>query len=57
MKELIAEYNAIPDDDAHKDEAKAKWRVLVASLPEGFCLSCHDGDELPAAQNDVYSAP
>ncbi len=39
MKELIAEYNQIPDDDAHKDEQKAKWRVLVASLPEGFCLA------------------
>ncbi|MFA6619604.1 MAG: hypothetical protein WCS90_00505 [Bacilli bacterium] len=39
MKELIAEYNAIPDDDAHKVEQKAKWRVLVASLPEGFCLA------------------
>jgi hypothetical protein len=37
MRELIAEYNAIPDEDR---EAKiAKWRVLVASLPEGFCLA------------------
>lgn len=38
MEELIAEYNAIPQDDEHKDELKSKWRVLVASLPEGFCL-------------------
>ncbi len=38
MKELINEYNAIPVDDEHKDELKSKWRVLVASLPEGFCL-------------------
>ena len=37
MRELIAEYNAIPEEDR---EAKiAKWRVLVASLPEGFCLA------------------
>lgn len=39
MKELVAEYNAIPNDDEHRDEQKAKWRVLVASLPEGFCLA------------------
>ncbi len=38
MKELVEEYNQIPDDDDHKDEKKAKWRVLVASLPCGFCL-------------------
>ncbi len=38
MKELVDEYNQIPDDDEHKDEKKAKWRVLVASLPCGFCL-------------------
>ncbi len=38
MKELINEYNTIPVDDEHKDELKSKWRVLVASLPEGFCL-------------------
>jgi hypothetical protein len=37
MRELIAEYNAIPEEDR---EAKiAKWRVLVASLHEGFCLA------------------
>jgi len=37
MRELIAEYNAISEEDR---EAKiAKWRVLVASLPEGFCLA------------------
>lgn len=38
MKELVEEYNQIPDDEEHKDEKKAKWRVLVASLPCGFCL-------------------
>lgn len=38
MKELVDEYNQIPDDEEHKDEKKAKWRVLVASLPCGFCL-------------------
>lgn len=38
MKELVEEYNQIPDDDEHKDEKKTKWRVLVASLPCGFCL-------------------
>ena len=38
MKELVEEYNQIQDDDEHKDEKKAKWRVLVASLPGGFCL-------------------
>lgn len=38
MKELIAEYNAIPSDEQHAEEQKKKWRVLVASLPEGFCL-------------------
>lgn len=39
MGELVGEYNAIPDDDEHRDQKKAKWRVLVASLPCGFCLS------------------
>lgn len=38
MQELIDEYNAIPADAEHQDEQKKKWRVLVASLPEGFCL-------------------
>lgn len=38
MKELVEEYNQIQDDDEHKGEKKAKWRVLVASLPCGFCL-------------------
>jgi len=38
MQELISEYNAIPNDDAHGEELKKKWRVLVASLPSGFCL-------------------
>jgi hypothetical protein len=39
MRKLIEEYHAIPDDEAHRDEQKAKWRILVASLPEGFCLA------------------
>jgi hypothetical protein len=39
MQVLVNEYNAIPLDEAHKEEAKKKWRVLVASLPEGFCLA------------------
>jgi hypothetical protein len=39
MKTLVAEYGAIPDDEAHRAEQLAKWRVLVASLPEGFCLA------------------
>ena len=38
MKELIDEYNAIPSDESHAEEQKKKWRILVASLPEGFCL-------------------
>lgn len=29
----------IPDDEAHHDEQKAKWRVIVASLPSGFMLA------------------
>lgn len=37
MKELVAEYNAIPEED--RDARLHKWRVLVASLPEGFCLA------------------
>ena len=36
IKELIAAYNAI--DEEKKDEKKAAWRVIVASLPSGFCL-------------------
>ena len=39
MRALVASYNDIPDDDEHKDEKKSAWRVLVASLPCGFCLS------------------
>jgi hypothetical protein len=35
---LREEFNEIPDDEDHASERKAKWRVLVASLPEGFCL-------------------
>ncbi len=38
MKELVEEYNRIPADEAHQKEQKEKWRVLVASLPVGFCL-------------------
>jgi hypothetical protein len=37
MRELIAEYNAIPEEE--REVKFAKWRVLVASLPEGFCLA------------------
>ena len=36
MKELVAQYNAISDEEAERK--KAMWRVLVASLPSGFCL-------------------
>ncbi|MCI2111060.1 MAG: hypothetical protein LKK13_01825 [Bacilli bacterium] len=39
MQELIGEYNAIPADPGFAQEQKAKWRILVASLPEGFCLA------------------
>ncbi len=39
MRSLVSSYNEIPDDEDHKDEKKAAWRVLVASLPCGFCLS------------------
>lgn len=39
MKKLVAEYNEIPDDEEHAVEKKAKWRVLVASTPVGFCLA------------------
>lgn len=39
MEELVNEYNLIPDDQEHSLEKKNKWRVLVASLPCGFCLS------------------
>ena len=35
MQTLIDEYNNIVDDDPKKKE---KWRVLIASLPCGFCL-------------------
>ncbi len=35
MQTLIDEYNNIADDDPKKKE---KWRVLIASLPCGFCL-------------------
>ncbi len=38
MSELIAAYNLIPDDVEHQAEKKEKWRILVASLPCGFCL-------------------
>lgn len=38
MREIIDEFNKIPDDVEHKAERKEKWRVIVASLPSGFCL-------------------
>ena len=41
MNALIAEYLAMPEDltDPVKTAKKTeKWRVLVASLPSGFCL-------------------
>lgn len=41
MNALIAEYLAMPEDltDPVKTaKKKEKWRVLVASLPSGFCL-------------------
>ncbi len=36
LNRLKDEYNAISDEN--KEEKKAKWRELVASLPCGFCL-------------------
>ena len=39
MEQLVEEYRMIPDDEAHHDEQKAKWRVIVASLPSGFMLA------------------
>ena len=41
MKALIEEYLAMPEDLADPVQTakkKEKWRVLVASLPSGFCL-------------------
>lgn len=35
LEELVDEYNSLPEFDESK---KAKWRVLVATLPCGFCL-------------------
>lgn len=35
LEELVDEYNALPEFDESK---KDKWRVLVATLPCGFCL-------------------
>ncbi len=37
LEELVADYNAI--DDADKDEKKAAWRKIIATLPSGFCLT------------------
>lgn len=37
IQTLIDEYNAL-NEDTPEPERKAKWRVLVASLPSGFCL-------------------
>ena len=39
MKEIVAAYHAIPEGPEHDDERKAQWRIIVASLPEGFCLT------------------
>ncbi len=36
MQVLVDEYNAI--SDKNPEEKNAKWRILVASLPSGFCL-------------------
>lgn len=36
VKELIDAYNLVPEDE--RDAKKAAWRVIVASLPCGFCL-------------------
>ncbi len=38
INELLTEYKAIPADEEHREELLKKWRILVASLPEGFCL-------------------
>ena len=41
MKALIEEYLAMPEDlndPIQTAKKKEKWRVLVASLPSGFCL-------------------
>lgn len=37
FQELIADYQRIPDTQI--EEKKNAWRILVASLPCGFCLS------------------
>lgn len=39
IEEMVREYRAIPDDEEHRDEQKAKWRTIVASLPSGFMLA------------------
>lgn len=39
MQELIEEYKAIPDVPENMALKKEKWRILVASLPCGFCLA------------------
>ncbi len=36
VKELIDYYNAIPEED--REGRQKAWRVIVASLPSGFCL-------------------
>lgn len=38
MQDLVDEYNAL-GEDVSAEEKKEKWRVLVASLPCGFCLA------------------
>lgn len=39
VQELVAAYREIPEGPEHDDERKAQWRIIVASLPEGFCLT------------------
>lgn len=36
MNELREAYNQVPEEDL--EEKKRLWRILVASLPSGFCL-------------------
>lgn len=37
LAELVDEYNAI--EEADKDDKKAAWRKIIATLPSGFCLT------------------
>ncbi len=36
IEELVASYNEIPDEKP--EDKKRAWRIIVASLPSGFCL-------------------